>query len=390
MAQDKEQHYVPKMYLKNFSINGMFNMLMISDPNDSIKHVPYFSQCKKTYMYGIDKIWEKKLNKLEKKWDSVIQSQLSGNNLEFNKHDIIEFILFQKFRTNQDIDIAEHNLTPAINRIGSIIERSQGLNLSPETSQKIKDKFIKEHFSRDKISNLNLEMAENNSLYLSNLDLIRIENQTEMNFVTSNNPVIYANPFNQDNGLGLLLGGIVFMIPISPKLMYVLADTLLYPNLRNSNIMINDKNEILKLNFMQYTNSYGIVYSIDVETINQLLKHIKSLQLKVFENLVYETYRKNNFFDPILFKTYIFPNVLNDTNVRSFRQDIMIEISRIFPEIDILKLNEDITEFMNIELYVYERGFTAEEVAVKIKNRLSYPDNIKELDYFIEKISKLF
>src|ERR1043166_9568494 len=67
MANKKNQHFVPKLYLKQFSVNndnatiGLFHL----DNNLFLAKVPLKHQAKETYFYGEDGYLEEQLSKLE-------------------------------------------------------------------------------------------------------------------------------------------------------------------------------------------------------------------------------------------------------------------------------------------------------------------------------------
>ena len=58
MAEHKKQHFVPKLYLKNFTRDGKTFSVYNIAKNLLAPSVPYDTQCYKNYYYGKDLIWE--------------------------------------------------------------------------------------------------------------------------------------------------------------------------------------------------------------------------------------------------------------------------------------------------------------------------------------------
>lgn len=82
MQNKKDQHYVPRFYLKNFSKNKKsLGMLRKSGfrvvEHASIKQVAY-----RDYMYGRDGVIEEWLSKCEGKWSQVVRYLLVDDDTE--------------------------------------------------------------------------------------------------------------------------------------------------------------------------------------------------------------------------------------------------------------------------------------------------------------------
>ena len=100
MAEYKKQHYVPKLYLQNFTIDNVLLSVYNISQSKSIPKAPYDTQCYKDYYYGKDKIWEKQLGKLEVKWGPVFQRVLAKKPLYSEDIYLIkQFALYQLQRT---------------------------------------------------------------------------------------------------------------------------------------------------------------------------------------------------------------------------------------------------------------------------------------------------
>lgn len=85
MQNKKDQHYVPRFYLKNFSKNkkslGMLRKSVFRVVEyASIKQVAY-----RDYMYGRDGVIEEWLSKCEGKWSQVVRYLLVEDDTEFTE-----------------------------------------------------------------------------------------------------------------------------------------------------------------------------------------------------------------------------------------------------------------------------------------------------------------
>ena len=100
MANKKKQHYVPKLYMKNFAVGNLYN-LYHHETGKILYNIPYSDQCKENYYYGIDLEWEDTLGEVEGEYSQVmnkiiIDSNYFPTNKEINS--IKKFIVFQKQR----------------------------------------------------------------------------------------------------------------------------------------------------------------------------------------------------------------------------------------------------------------------------------------------------
>ena len=110
MGNKKNQHYVPKFYLRNFSNNGKNVGLFMPEKNiyrnnASIKSVAY-----SPFLYGEDGIVEDLLSKIESRWASVIRKIINNKFDSFNQEEYIllySFIVISKSRTKKEADIGK-------------------------------------------------------------------------------------------------------------------------------------------------------------------------------------------------------------------------------------------------------------------------------------------
>ena len=100
LAENKKQHYVPKLYMKNFAQDGQSLSVYNIARKQCYSAVPYDDQCYKNYYYGRDAVWEKRLGAMETEWGVLFQKILTKSTLSDADIDAIrQFALYQLQRT---------------------------------------------------------------------------------------------------------------------------------------------------------------------------------------------------------------------------------------------------------------------------------------------------
>ena len=99
---------------------------------------------------------------------------------------------------------------------------------------------------------------------IDELELIIIQyNNEKQRLISSDNPVIFYNPFNK-RSLGLVNAGLIIIFPISPKKLIVIFDSKMYSKYKGKKIVnLKNENEVKKLNALQLIVAKYIVYFQD-------------------------------------------------------------------------------------------------------------------------------
>ena len=255
MAENKKQHYVPKMYLKRFLHgNNQFYLFNLNDMKE-IGLVGYKDHCSADYFYGADKIWEKKLSNKEKKWDLAIDEIILNN---FNNIDLLrEFAAFQYARTyayNEKLLQNTAKLYEEYLNIGL-----SGQNISCDESL-IRNLALKKAEDITKPSG-NLDLIEKIINEISDLSFVKIHYNTSKKLISSDNPVLLFNSYIPNNvGLGVI--GLIIMFPINPENLLVFYDDKIYPKFAGKNVVeITNDYEVEKINSLIFANAREIIYS---------------------------------------------------------------------------------------------------------------------------------
>lgn len=280
------QHYVPQFYLKNFANVKDTNNHWIycfdktkKEENIYPSNIKNIAQEKYFYETNSQNI-ENNLSKIEYDWSNSLNDIIKGNyktlrnkNIRFN---LAMFILIQFIRS-LEIRRTISELYIQFN------ERVNELELKfPEDIQsRIKSDMKNENIKSQHINLLESFPNPEILFCLMHKKWFLIENKTNTNFWTSDNPVVLDNP---DGRMGLLADNIHIYLPLTPRLCLGLLDGCNirninnYLNKNNNNFYsdrckINDINKINKLNKLQAAQSTRHIFSKeeDLVQINELI-----------------------------------------------------------------------------------------------------------------------
>lgn len=289
MGEKKRQHYVPQFYLKNFvRENNKFTVLNIKS-GKIIEEVPYKKQCYENYYYGNDGMWEEKLGEIERKTSLIINKILNQSTYYPNPKEIStmkEFVLYQRYRTTRN---TENLLNMEWSRAKTYIEMefdNKRKKIPESILNQIQNQFEQRY--RTMIPQQALDVTSHLLNKIDDLELIIIQyNNEKQKIISSDNPVIFYNPFNK-RSLGLVNAGLIIIFPISPKKLIVIFDSKMYSKYKGKKIVnLNNENEVKKLNTLQLIVAKDIVYFQDKnqsEIVKKQYKENKKVRIEFTES----------------------------------------------------------------------------------------------------------
>jgi hypothetical protein len=263
MAEKKKQHYVPQFYLRNFSFSG--NASPIKMFNISRKKIivegNLKNQCYEDYFYGKDLIAENAFGMIEGRAATVINDIIVKGKIPGRyspEHDVLlTHTLMQHARTKYSADVTDEQT----------------------------DKFVKialAHDERIDIEDLNkITITQSNPIALPlramaeavpiahDLRFKVLRNGTSIDFVTSDNPVVFRNQhlWNRKDlsNIGLASRGLQIFFPLSPRIMLVFYDDKVYKigGKNKQEVLITDQKDVENLNDLQWLNAQYNVYFND-------------------------------------------------------------------------------------------------------------------------------
>jgi len=260
----KSQHYVPRVYLKNFAtLNNKIYSFYCFDKkeekilsNVNIKKIAFEDEF-------YDKILEEQetekiLRNIESKIDLIIQELILTKDIERlteDKKDILSrFISYQMVRTKET--------RQEISELPKQIYEKFGDQMIPSLKKQIVG-AMQEDSIRKIHGDIIKEIEENNKI-IKNLKWILVINKTPFPFWTSDNPVVLHNEINLApyGNLGLKCVGIEIHIPLNPKLSLTICDPRIFQN-KPIKENITDLRRIIRERCYQVNQSTRFIFSIE-------------------------------------------------------------------------------------------------------------------------------
>ncbi|MCD6579185.1 DUF4238 domain-containing protein, partial [bacterium] len=194
MPENKRQHYVPQLYLRYFSDNRKtIPVYSIKDRKIVTENAPIDRQCYQNYMYSDDLEVEKAITRIENVAKSIIDSIIKNHKLPKIPTDdyfaLTVFILYQSARTLFSAELLNETTDKLIKMIlEDHIKLSRPDGITVEDLEKVKVSYKQPAL-------FILGMISQMIPLIFDLKYKLIINQTNLNFITSDNPVIFYNKY---------------------------------------------------------------------------------------------------------------------------------------------------------------------------------------------------
>ncbi|MCS4307660.1 hypothetical protein M2404_002000 [Rheinheimera pacifica] len=265
MATNKNQHFVPRCYLKAFSKSGeglAINLFNI-DRRRLIQNAPLKHQCSKDYFYGEDQELENAIQFIEGRYGSIVKEVLSPGYrfTEDHKHFLKLFWLLQYLRTES-----------ASRRQ---VEMFQGINAA---FGGVSDKFVPS-IKEAVLHSMYVFATEMN--IVSDLKACLIKNKSGVRFVTSDDPAIMGNRWHQLDkrargmGFGLGASGLLAFLPLSENVIFMAYDGDVYSVPNNEGWAVCKNNaDARAFNQFQYLNCRANIFVRNSESENELVSSL--------------------------------------------------------------------------------------------------------------------
>jgi len=260
MVKNKNQHYVPASYFRLFSINKK-TICTFNIPNNSfIEHATIKGQCSKDYFYSKNTKIEETFSWLEGLANQKIRLIIQNKSLNFLSNEEIEHlkshILFQHGRTkhakDKENDMANYILDLFKPKIYSDAKEA-GKDISWKSIKNTKIKLN---------SSYTLFTSMMSGILLSDLNVCLLKNHSKIDFIFSDNPVVFFNSFFNKkypySTTGIASTGLQIFYPINSKFMLFLYDPNYY-DIKGS-FKISKTKDIQRLNGLQILNCDTNIY----------------------------------------------------------------------------------------------------------------------------------
>lgn len=260
MATNKNQHFVPRCYLRAFTVGGnntainLFNV----DRELFVKGAPVKSQCSKNYFYGEDLLLEQALQMTEGVYATVLRELTKpGYSLtEDHRLTLLRFWLLQHLRTE------------AASRRGVIMSEAMH-EVIEASSSTVEREFDFRLGIQDAVLMAMSAFAENISL-IDHLKVCLVKNRSGTPFVTSDDPAVLSNRWHLTDrrprgaAFGMGSAGALVILPLTPELLCLGYDSGVY-SVRHARhwVELRRDSDAQAFNKHQVINCYANLYVKD-------------------------------------------------------------------------------------------------------------------------------
>ncbi|GEA10309.1 DUF4238 domain-containing protein [Alteromonas sp. KUL49] len=256
MATNKNQHYVPKCYLKEFTLDSLGKAINVYNVDRSklLRNAPVKNQCSGNYFYGKSAKLEGAIQLVERAYATTLRELLNSSRKLTDKHRIIliRFWLLQHLRT----EAASRRTAEMFAEIGT----TSGID-PREFNLEIKEAVI-----------LAMKQYAECMSGIDDLKTCIVYNKTKLPFITSDDPAVLTNKWyinderTKFRSFGVGNAGALTFLPLTPKLLFLGYDGDVY-NVSNKNgwTSISSQNDVISFNQQQILNCRANIFLKDAE-----------------------------------------------------------------------------------------------------------------------------
>ncbi|NRG16114.1 DUF4238 domain-containing protein [Rhizobiales bacterium] len=259
MANNKNQHFVPKSHFKPFSINreGRAIHLFNLDNMRIIFNASVKKQCSQDYFYGRNQKLEEAIQSVERGYAKCVSSlhEPDASIDEFHQVALRRFAYLQHLRTEAAARRSAE-MTFAVSSIGGASFQH------PPMKDAIRDSVI-----------IAMQIFAETMESVDDLKVRIVRNTTTTPFITSDDPAIIANRWHQSrryakhSGFGIYNAGIILFLPLSPTLLAILFDGDVYRAEHSSGwIDLSNPLDVDACNHQQVLNCAANLYFGDLDS----------------------------------------------------------------------------------------------------------------------------
>ncbi len=253
ITDKKNQHYIPKLYLRFFSFENNRNQIGFYNFKNKIfkSRIPLKHQASGDFFYGQDGKLEDWLNTVENFSTPVLKKIIETDSIAElgDQSDILLFFIF--LLANRTKGFAEYLQEEADVMFDNFLAYDKRLKDVP------KDLKIK----LNNPAQIGIDSALKHFPSLLDLESKLIVNNTLIPFVCSDSPVVKYNQYlekrnHKSSHVGLPCKGLQLFVPLSPRHLVLYYDGWAYRvgDKQKSTIKINDVKDVARLNYLQAVN----------------------------------------------------------------------------------------------------------------------------------------
>lgn len=218
MASNKNQHFVPRCYLRPFTIDGASSVINLYniDRQKFIERASVKHQCSGNYFYGKDPLLERAIQDIEGSYSNILHELLKPGYVltDEHRHVLRVFWLLQHLRTEA-----------ASRRSVEMTEAVQGVSGQTDFS------FCCEIREAVQVA---MEIFAESMDSVADMKVCLVRNRTGTPFITSDDPAVLTNRWylesarTKGRSFGLHSAGSIFLLPVSPKILCIGFDGDVY------------------------------------------------------------------------------------------------------------------------------------------------------------------
>jgi hypothetical protein len=260
MPENKKHHYVPKFYLRRFSSDKR-SICLYNMPNKLyVKNANLRNQCYQDYFYGKERATENALSGMEGEISKLYIHIDNCNSLPppLSEHHValVMSILLQYSRTKYQADA----LDEVNDKMLKHIFRDK---IESEFKEANIDDFI---IGIKDVSKFSMQIMIKHYPLLLDLRYKLLINKTNVEFITSDNPVIMCNQLLSfrkiGSNTGLSIKGLQVFFPISPNKIIIMYDDTSYRvgNETKNTLDVTSEQDVYNINALQACSCYENIY----------------------------------------------------------------------------------------------------------------------------------
>jgi Protein of unknown function (DUF4238) len=230
LTAKKKHHFVPVSYLKAFC--GEDEMLAVyrkdtptkpfrQHPSNVAFHKYYYAQPSPNGGRDTNRL-EDRFSELESKWPPIVDALAAQHNVNEGLEDIFTFVALQRARVPAARDVVEQILAAGMMATSRQMEASGNFQQDSHGFENFLDKVVVSIDPHQSLLAM-VQIIQAMGQVLHRVGLVVLHNKTNLDFITSDNPVIYFDPAISNDALRPYAlqsdGNVVLLMPISPKLM---------------------------------------------------------------------------------------------------------------------------------------------------------------------------
>lgn len=260
MADYRNQHFVPKVHFRPFSIDGAGHAVKMYLTEDD-RFIPAASikgQCAKPYLYGKDGRLERLLGQFEGRYAHIV-SRLADDQYKLSADDewlLRYFMLLQSHRTAEQIERGFARISEMADFFQKA-EEAHGNHWNPANTP------TRELVMQELMISVSEQMQEH---VLDDLKLVIVRNKTRREFVTSDDPAVTTNRWllqrKSINIFGTNAAGLLMFLPLTPHLLVLIYDPAVY-NVNAASrgkVDLTKEADVMAFNEHQYMRAVASVY----------------------------------------------------------------------------------------------------------------------------------